>query len=54
MIIDIWDAEKKEALFRGTITKIFADDPMKAIKQIDNGIDKIVKKYREMRAKEKK
>jgi len=52
MIIDIWDARKKEALFRGTVTKIHADDPMKAIKQIDNGIDKIVTKYREMRAKE--
>ena len=52
MIIDIWDARKKEALFRGTVVKIHADDPMKAIKQIDKGIDKIVKKFREMRAKE--
>lgn len=52
MIIDIWDAEKKEALFRGTVVKIHADDPMKAIKQIDDGIDKVVKKFREMRAKE--
>ena len=52
MMIDIWDAKKKEALFRGTVVKIHADDPMKAIKDIDNGIDKIVKKYREMRAKE--
>ena len=52
MIIDIWDARKKEALFRGTVVKIHADDPMKAIKQIDKGIDKVVKTYREMRAKE--
>ena len=52
MMIDIWDAKKKEALFRGTIVKIHADDPMKAIKNIDDGIDKIVKKYREMRKKE--
>jgi hypothetical protein len=52
MIVDIWDAREKMALFRGTVTKIHADDPMKAIKQIDKGIDKIVKKYREMRAKE--
>jgi hypothetical protein len=52
MIIDIWDAKKKEALFRGTIVKIHADDPMKAIKNIDDGIDKVVKAFREMRAKE--
>jgi hypothetical protein len=52
MMIDIWDAKKKEALFRGTIVKIHADDPMKAIKNIDDGIDKIVKKFREMRKKE--
>ena len=52
MIIDIWDAKKKEALFRGTVVKIHGDDPMKAIKQIDNGIDKIVKEFRKMRAKE--
>jgi hypothetical protein len=54
LIIDIWDARKKEALFRGTIAKIVADNPMKTIKQIDNGIDKIVKQYRKMRAKEAK
>ena len=54
MIVDIWDARKKEALFRGTVTKIHADDPMKAIKQIDSGIDKIVDKFRKMRAKDKK
>ncbi len=55
MIIDIWDARKKEALFRGTITKINLDGKsMKAIKQIDNGIDKVVDKYREMRAKNAK
>ena len=54
MIIDIWDAKKKEALFRGTVVKIHADNPMKAIKQIDNGIDKIVKTYRKMRAKDSK
>jgi hypothetical protein len=52
MIIDIWDARKKEALFRGTVTKINLDNPMKAIKQLDDGIDKVVKEYRKMRAKE--
>lgn len=52
LIVDIWDARKKEALFRGTVTKIDIDDPMKAVKQIDKGIDKIVESYRKMRAKE--
>lgn len=54
MIIDIWDARKKEALFRGTITKIYTDNPLKAIKKIDDGIDKVVAKYRKMRAKDNK
>jgi len=54
MIIDIWDAKKKEALFRGTITNVYVNDPLKVIKKIDNGIDKVVKKFRDMRAKEKK
>ena len=52
LIIDIWDARKKEALFRGTVVKIHGDDPMKAVKDIDDGIDKIVKTFRKMRAKE--
>ncbi len=50
MIIDMWDAKKKEALFRGTIAKAYVDNPLKAIKKIDDGIDKIVVKFREMRA----
>ncbi len=54
MIIDIWDARKKEALFRGTITNVYVNDPLKVIKKIDDGIDKVVKKFREMRAKEGK
>ena len=52
MIIDIWDARKKEALFRGTVVKIHGNDPLKAIKNIDNGIEKVVKEFRKMRAKE--
>lgn len=54
LIIDIWDARKKEALFRGTVVNIHGDNPFKAVKQIDKGIDKIVKTYRKMRAKEGK
>jgi len=52
MIIDIWDARKKEALFRGTVINIHGNDPLKAIKDIDKGIDKVVKAFRKMRAKE--
>lgn len=54
LIVDMWDARKKEALFRGTATKIDLDNKMKAVKQIDKGIDKIVEKYRELRAKDLK
>jgi hypothetical protein len=54
MIVDIWDARKKEAVFRGTVVKIHADDPMKAVDQIADGIDKIVAEFRKMRAKDKR
>ena len=53
LVIDIWDARKKEAIFRGTASKVFSDDPNKALKQVDKAIQKIADKFRKMRAKEK-
>jgi hypothetical protein len=52
LVIDIWDARKKHAVFRGTASKVVSEDPEKALKQVDKAITKIVKKFRTMRAKE--
>ena len=52
LVIDIWDARKKEAIIRGTASKVFSDEESKALKQIDKSITKIVTKFRKMREKE--
>ncbi len=45
LIIDAWDGETKELIWRGTATRTFSDNPDKAKKQIDKSIAKIVKKW---------
>ncbi len=52
LVVDIWDARKKEAVFRGSASKVLSEDPNKALKQIDASITKIADKFRKMRAKE--
>jgi hypothetical protein len=54
LVIDIWDARKKEAVFRGTATDTINDNPMKTVKIIDKAIDKIVDAFKKMRAKNEK
>lgn len=49
LIIDIWDARTKLAVWRGTATDVMSQDPEKALKQLDKAITKIVEKYRSMR-----
>lgn len=53
LIVDIWDARTKQAVWRGTASKVISENPEKALRQIDKAITKIVEKYRKMRAKEK-
>lgn len=53
LIIDIWDARTKHALWRGTAEKVISEDPEKALHQVDKSITKIVEKYRSMREKER-
>lgn len=53
LVVDIWDARTKRALWRGTAEKVISENPEKALKQIDAAITKIVDKYQKMRAKEK-
>ena len=53
LIIDIWDAHTKLAVWRGTASKVMSEDPEKVLKQIDKAITAIVEKFRSMRDKEK-
>jgi hypothetical protein len=53
LIIDIWDAHTKLAVWRGTATDVMSENPEKALKQLDKAITKIVETYRSMRAKGK-
>ena len=52
LIINIWDARKKEAIWRGTGQAVVKENPRSAAKQIDKAIAKIVKTWQKMRAKE--
>jgi len=54
LVIDMWDATTKKAVFRGIASKTIPQDPNKALKQIDGMIEKIALKFRKMRAKEEK
>lgn len=54
LIIDLYDAKKKEAIWRGTAQAVVKQNPQKASKQIEKAISKIVKKYQQMRAKDLK
>jgi hypothetical protein len=49
LIIDIWDARTKLAVWRGTASDVMSENPEKVLKQIDKAITKIVEKYRSMR-----
>jgi hypothetical protein len=53
LVIDIWDVETEKLIWRGVAVATIKEDPIKMVKQIDKAIDKIVKKWDSMRAKEK-
>jgi len=54
LIIDIWDAKKKQAIWRGSAQAVVKQNPQKAAKQIDNAIAKIVKRWQKMYAQDQK
>jgi hypothetical protein len=51
LIIDIWDAATKEAVWRGSVEAIVQEDPEKGAKQIEKAIKKMAKKFEKIRAK---
>ena len=48
LVLDIWDASSKNAIFRGTAEGTVPSNPEKAGRQIDKSIEKIVKKFDSM------
>lgn len=45
LIIDAWNGDKKELIWRGSATTTWSDNPDKARKKVDKMIAKIVKKW---------
>ena len=45
LIIDAWDPNSEELIWRGTSTATMSDDPARSRKKIDKGLAKIVKKW---------
>jgi hypothetical protein len=54
LVIDIWDAETKRLVWRGTASATVSESPTKMTKQIDKAVDKIAKKFQKMRVREGK
>lgn len=54
LVIDIWDSKTQKLVWRGSMEGTLTDNLQKSAKQIDKGIQKIVKKWQKMRAKELK
>ncbi len=48
LILDIWDAEKKELIWRATAEAVAKDNPQKAAKQVDKAVRKMGKKWQKM------
>jgi len=46
LVVDIWDARKKEAVFRGSASQVLSENPEKMAGQIDKFVEKIGKKFR--------
>jgi hypothetical protein len=52
LVIDIWDAKSETLVWRGTLSGTIPENPQKASKKVESGIEKIVRKWQKMRAKE--
>jgi hypothetical protein len=52
LVIDIWDSKTQKLIWRGSMEGTLTDNLQKSAKQIEKGIQKIVKKWQKMRAKE--
>jgi hypothetical protein len=53
LVIDIWDAEAKRAVWRGVASDAVPEEPSRGIKKLDSVLDKLVEKWHSMRAQGK-
>lgn len=51
LLIDAWDANTKNLVWRGSITATVSDNPKKDEKKIDKGLDKLVKEWEKKKKK---
>ena len=51
LIVDIWDAAKRQLVWRGSATAVIKENPQKAEKQIYKMLNKMVKKWEKMKKK---
>ena len=49
LVVDIWDAETKNLVWRGTVEGVVPDDPQDAEAMIYKAIDKMVDEWHKMR-----
>jgi hypothetical protein len=54
LIIDIWDAETQDLIFRGSASAVVPDNPQKGQRQIEKALKKMSNQFRKMRRKDKK
>jgi hypothetical protein len=52
LIIDAWDAKKKELVWRGVVEGVVPEDPQKAEQKIYKAIDEMAKKWAQMKAED--
>jgi hypothetical protein len=52
LVVDIWDAETMELVWRGTVTDVMPSDPEKAEKTVIKAIEKLVAQGRKLWEKE--
>ena len=46
LVVDIYDAQNKNLVFRGTASDILSDKPEKNEKKLDEAVEKMFKKFR--------
>jgi hypothetical protein len=49
LIIDVWDAEEKQLVFRGIATAALAKNTEKNVEKLDKALEKIIKQWGEMK-----
>jgi hypothetical protein len=54
LVIDIWDAEKEQIVWRGSASAVVPENPQKGAKLIDKTLKKMIKKYDSLKVKDAK